>query len=372
MVRGTAEQSHGERVGVTHAEATNATSPTEQDGSSWAGIVAFLAVVAWTALGALIGLALTMWVIVPSMGAGNVERMAALGRHIDTGVRPDVVLLGTSVTVEGVDAATVADELPGHQIVENWAINGCAINEARLIMPKVLTAHPRYVVLNLLPNDLGEPSDIVLEKAYGYAVGGFASAWPAADPTEAFPGLTEESARALRSGSIAQAIHFRSTPLDWLNREARMVVRSGVRRAPVADWDSPHELTADIGGAQLDRHFDAASEAIASRTATETGAGAAMIRALARTITESGACAVVCFAPQHPGLRERVPGAMDAIRALGAEIEAMPGVVFFDASELLSADEFADAVHPNAAGRDAFSRAVGARIAALELAGGGE
>ena len=372
MVRGTAEQTHGERIGVTHAEATIATTPTEPGDSSWAGVVAFLSAAGWTALGGAIGLALTMWVIVPSMGAGNVERLAALGRHIDAGAHPDVVFLGTSVTVESVDARTVADELPGKQTVENWAINGCAIKESRFIIPKVLRAHPRFVVLNLMPQDLGFPDDIVLEKAYGYGIGGFGDAWPAGDPKELFPGISDETARAMRSGRLAQAIHFRSTPLDWLNREARALVRAGVRKAPDDDWVAPYELTADIGGQQLRRHIETMKAAIESRTATGTDVGIATICAVAATIVDGGAQAVVCMVPIHPDLREHTAEVLQRIRELGAALETEPGVTFFDASELLSADEFADAVHPNALGRDAFSRAVGAQIARIELAGGGE
>jgi hypothetical protein len=329
----------------------------------------FVVLVALTGLGALAGLLLTRWVVIPTMGAGNVERLVALGRHIDAGASPEVVFLGTSVAVESIDAERVAAHLPTGWTAENWSINGCAIKEVRLILPKVLRAKPRYVVLNLLPNDLGDPDDIEIEKAYGYGLGGFGAAWPDGDPMALFPGISPATADAMRSTTFEQAMHFRSTPLDVANRELRDRVRSGLRRTASDDWIAPYELETGIEGARLDRHVGEAVAAIEARTAGAGDAGAKALRGAVDEIVRGGARAVVCFAPQHPALRERVGPILDRVRTLGASIESRPDVVFFDASELFGAEGFADAVHPNAVGREAFSEAVGRVIADLERTG---
>ena len=324
-----------------------------------------------TGLGAAIALALNIWVIIPALGPGNVARLAALGGRIDSGPGPTVVFVGNSITVEGIDASVVAEAIGPGATVENWGINGCALEEVRVILPKVLRAKPRYVVVSLLPNDLGPAQDVNLEKAYGYGVGGFGGAWPRADRATMFPGISEATERAMKSSRFQQGIFFRSTLLDWVNREARLVFRSGLRRARDDDWSSPWEMTSGISGTRLERHVDDVMAIIDMRTGNGWESGEELIRSVARQIVEGGATAVFTIAPQHPQMRARTEAILAREREIGAELGAMPGVVFLDASTLLGADGFADAVHPNALGREAYSRAVGQAIAEAERSGEG-
>lgn len=356
----------------TRAEVPNTGGAPEVDvRASWRGIAGYLGLMASTALGACAALALNMFVLMPALGVGNVERIVALGRHIDAGASPAVVTLGNSVTVEGIDAGAIADELGGGASAENWGINGAAVEEVRLTLPKVLSAGPRFVVLSLLPNDLATPEDIQPEKAYGYGVGGFDEAWPAGDPRSLFPGITGATVDRMRASAIEQAVYFRSAPLDWLNREVRQLVRSGIREVPPHEWRSPFELTESIGGGQLDQHVRGATEALRRRAGHRDGSGAADIARAAEMIARAGATAVVCIAPQHPAMREAAAPELADLRTCLRQIDAMPGVVTLDASELFGAEGFADALHLNATGREAYSRALGALIAGAQRSGEG-
>lgn len=333
---------------------------------------AFVVLVVLTSLGSVAALGLSVAVVMPALGVGNVGRVVALGQRIDDGVSPDIVMVGNSVTVEGLDAGLVAESAGEGLTAENWGLNGCAMEEVRLILPKVLRAGPGYVVLTLLPNDLGTPADILVEKSVGYSTGGFAAAWPEGEPTLVFPGISEQTAARMRSGWVRQALYFRSSLLDWVNREARLTLRRGVRRVPESDrWIRPFELTGSIGGPALDAHVREVVATVAMRAGERDGSGAAMLEAAVRTIAEGGARALVCIAPHHPMLREDVAAELDELRATGNVLRERYGAGFLDASELVGADGFADAIHPNAQGREAFSRAVGSAIAELEQTGRG-
>jgi hypothetical protein len=210
-----------------------------------------------------------------------------------------------------------------------------------------------------------------LEKAYGYGVGGFGAAWPAGDREAVFPGVSEQTERAMKSSRLTQGVFFRSTLLDWMNREARFLFRAGIRRPAVDDWSNPYELTAGITGDRLAKHVDDVMAIIDMRTGNGWASGEQAIRDVTRQIVGGGSTAVITIAPQHPLLRARTEAILARERELGAELDALPGVVFLDASTLLGADQFADAVHPNASGREAFSRAAGQAIADAERSGEG-
>ncbi|MCA9295495.1 MAG: hypothetical protein KC983_03240, partial [Phycisphaerales bacterium] len=140
------------------------------------------------ALGVAIALMLLMWVILPTLGYGYADRIIAIGERLNGPSfedRPTAVFLGSSVVVEGIDAREVVAAAPGWDAY-NFAINGCEINEQRVMLPKVLAAKPRAVVLLIRPITLAMPGDIPPDKAYGYVLGGFPAAWNAqyVDPAE--------------------------------------------------------------------------------------------------------------------------------------------------------------------------------------------
>lgn len=340
--------------------------------TSWRGIAAFLFDIMCTAMGAGAALALTMFVLMPVLGVGNVERVVALGHHIESGDAPMVVMLGNSVTVEGLDAGVVAAEIGRGATAENWGINGSALQEVRLLLPKVLAAHPRYVVLTLMSSDIANPQDIDSEKAYGYGAGGFGSAWPDGEFSKLFPGMTRVTRDPIVSGPLEQAIYFRSTLLDWLNRQVRMAVRPGIRRVRADEWRLPFELTGGISGDRLDAHARQVEDMTHMRTDSRDGSGARVIAAAAETIVAGGARAVLCIAPQHPILRETLAPEMSDLRATVMGLSTHPGVAVLDASQLFGAEGFADVLHPNATGREAYSRAVGEVIAGMERRGEGD
>ena len=64
----------------------------------------------------------------------------------------------------------------------------------------------------------------------------------------------------------------------------------------------------------------------------------------------------------HPSL-ENGPRGIDELRRLLRTLASGQGVTYADAADLLSAGDFADALHPNESGRRKFSQFLGAELA---------
>jgi hypothetical protein len=90
---------------------------------------------------------------------------------------------------------------------------------------------------------------------------------------------------------------------------------------------------------------------------------------MVKTLEAQGAQVAVVNMPLHPLLNELVPAArrQSHVEFLGSL--ASPSVEVLDLQDKLPCEHFIDLVHVNAAGREAFTRAVG-RLLRVEAAGG--
>lgn len=327
---------------------------------------AILSVLLFPALGVALGALLLSTVVLDTVGLGSVERIAAIGRRLDEGLAdaPTTVCLGNSLSVEGIDASEVASAAPPGWRVLSMALNGCEIAEMRVMAPKLLAAGPRAVVLTLRPLEIARPVDIDIGKAHAYALGGFLRTPGAAPELGRIAGLTEGSRAALSSSPTMARLHFRIAPLTALNGWARLTLRPSLRLAPPDDWTAPHELLGSISGPRLGLHVRELRNTIAERLAGGTEDGEAEVRALVETLRAGGVTPILVAAPIHPELREAYGRHADRLREFLREL-ADAGGVYADASELLGAEEFADAVHPNAEGRARYSRFVGGMLPPL-------
>ena len=77
------------------------------------------------AVGVVLAALLLFYVLLPTIGLGSVERIAALGKHLEHRIahRPTAVFLGNSITREGIDARLVEAAASGGWHAENGAEN---------------------------------------------------------------------------------------------------------------------------------------------------------------------------------------------------------------------------------------------------------
>lgn len=338
-------------------------------------------------LGAGLGYLLLVQALLPRVGLGEVDRIRRLGAHLReltpaTGTAPGIVrngwvaLLGDSVCREGLDGGLVErafGESPPH--VENLAVSGCSLTEMAIQLPLVLQARPRVVVLCLQPAALLRVPRLPPDKAFAYAYGGFVDAWKD-EPTLArqfatpdAPGLDAELRDALEASRWRQQLHFRTAPLTWLNRRLRGAVTGDARGDRDNDWSTPFLMTRSVRDQRLDWHLDEVrgwwrQSGDAAENADEPCPEELLLAAMADAVARHDALPVIVLAPVHPQLADDARPLLDrALRMARRAVGASEQVLI--ACARLNESEFADALHPNAAGRATYSQVVGEQLASL-------
>ncbi len=326
--------------------------------------VVIFRMLSFPALGVALGWFLLSDALLPTIGVGSVERIVALGRHLQSPFphRPTLALLGNSITREGVDAPLVEQSAPPGWQVENLAISGSGITEFLILAPKLLAAKPAAVAVGILPEQLGRLVDVHVDKAFAYARGGFVAAWPPSWNRSTFPGLEDKSYLALRSTPWEQDLHFRRAPLNELAESLRKRMRGALRQTPVDNWRDPYEMLVSVQPDTLDLHLQQVEQTLASRMRDGTAAGSAEIETLVGAIAQADALPILVILPQHPRLRPSLKPYLAELKILLERLAAERDILVLDAADLLSTDDFADAVHFNAQGREKFSQFLGQRL----------
>ncbi len=335
--------------------------PAPHAGRSVLGAVAMRVLA--PALGAVLGYFLLAAVYLPRAGLGSelqrIPEMAGFAASF-TPDRPTLFILGDSLMIEGVDAALIEAVEP-RWAARNLALNGNTPTAMSVQLPTLLRARPAAVALSFRPEDLGTPPAIPGDRAYAYAYAGFADNLPR--PLD-FPGIDAETRRALDSSRYAQNIRFRPVMIRSINDRLRFVLRRGLRAPADDDWTAPFNMAASIGGPRLRRHIEDTLDALVRRTDNGKSVDGVALPPLIVTIRDAGAIPIIIIPPQHPELRDAYTGLTRRLREAADALALTHSGVVIDASSLLTADQFADALHPNEAGRAELSRFIAEHLPA--------
>ena len=321
------------------------------------------------AIGVLLGCWLLVAVLLPRLGLGEVDRIRQLGLHIDQRDTANdrlalTVLLGDSITREGVDTQIIADhwsEASRSHRFENWAVSGCTLVEQRIQLTRVLAAKPSRVVFAIGPTTLCHLQDMPLDKAYAYAFSGFDTQ----DWSESLPagcGLETASLQALNAPTWKQHLHFRNAPKSWLNQRLRGAIK-GSPTDRAANWTSPHYMTSSVGPEQLAWHLEQISDWWKVDRSHNVESGAAILASMIEETQRAGAEPVLALVPVHPLLHEVAQIGWRQTRPAVDDVAQRLHVAQIDATQQLTSAEFADALHPNRDGRDRYSRILASHLA---------
>ena len=318
--------------------------------------------------GTAVAFAVLVHVLLPTLGVGDVQRIVELGRHLDQPRQhgPYIVFLGNSITMEGIDTAMVRSTAKRPGRIENLALSGCGTNEQRVLLPKLLGSRPNIVVLAFGPTVLDTRDDLPLDKAYAFAMSGFPQAWPASYQRRDFPDFDQTTFDALHSSPFRQTLHFRTAPLNWLNGTLRLRMRSDLRGDATADWIRPYRMLGTVSEKTLAWHLESLRANL--ETCCREGQQRAIpnVRSLVATAGRGGAKPVLVVLPIHPRLRDDAAPLLPPLNQLLAYLAKQQQGIVVDASDLLTEEQFADAVHPNADGRAVYSRFVGTYLSVNE------
>jgi len=274
-------------------------------------------------------------------------------------------VLGSSIGLEGIDCDAVSKQESALSPCRNYSRGGASPRQWLLLLPSVVDASPRRVVLTADVPSLNGSAPIPPE------VLAAAAAWRirAVLTEPSLRGLLSSAeTEVLDSGPIATIAHFRPLPLMTLDTFARETVRADLRFAGHAhNFTAPWVRQSDISGRTLDRHIAVVADGIAGLKNTDVASGLALLRVQAEFLRRRGIAVIGVVTPVNPAVRaavgdEKIAGLTNRMLAAFRAAGAVP----LDESRLLSASEFGDAVHPNAQGRAKWSEALGVSLRALE------
>jgi hypothetical protein len=275
-----------------------------------------------------------------------------------------VYLLGSSVTLEGLDAERVERARGAGPTVYNLAWTEGGYRQWPLIHPRLLRTQPSRVVMVRDWPALTHPVEILPERLRVTAMVSLVEPSDRADVESLLlPGERE----VLGENFFTRTFLLHRFPIGTVDAHFREAARRDLRYAGhTTNFRAPWVQTHAVSPSALEANIRAFVEDMAKHDLREERAAFESLGAQLRWLRARGAPVVVFRSPSHPEFaRRRGIAALERSRALLRETCAHEGVTLVDQSELLTAEEFADAVHPVAAGRDRWSDALGRELANL-------
>lgn len=312
----------------------------------------------WLLTGIVVGLLIVYGLLLPLTGIGPGDRSLAIQKKLSEGFgnKPALVILGNSITVEGIDAEQVAQAAPGWSAY-SFAINGCGLNEMVLLVPEIIKSHPGGLAMIVRPQELGEPEDMPLDKAYGYALSGLEI--PSGE--EPFRGLSEASLAALHASRLQAWWQFRTTPMASLTQTLRRFT-THIEPAKADEWVRPFQMHTSIDGPRLERHLRVVEESAHAALDSGNRDGLLLIERMTKEISASGVRPVLVAAPMHPAVQKPLEKFSAELRGDLTRLAQEYQGLFVDATEALAASDFSDGLHPNAEGREKLSALLGSSL----------
>ena len=342
--------------------------PAAKQPGPWGFAPRFLATLLAGALGVLLGVVIVYGVAIPRIGlavsGGRADRILNTYNAIPASGfdGPTAVCLGNSISIEGIDADQIESQANGWRVY-NFAMNGCHLDEMRAILPRILDADPEVIIVSLPAMSMGDVPPMEADLASAYAISGFLDAWDHRPRLSDFVGQDEASIQRLNESGVLPWLSFRTSILGYINAQTRARLRSGILPPKTDDFVSPFQMVSSLSGKVLDRHLMDTVNATNDRLDGGNREGAEMIGRLTELAAARGVRVMLVAAPQHPMNKDHIGPATLEFHQL---LEAMAGaeaVAFVNATDLLEAEDFADALHPNERGRAKFSAFLGQRLA---------
>jgi len=352
----------------------------DQDASPRGALGALAQIIGAVALGLAVSLALLEFVVAPRLGFGQeLSRVQAIAQRTAQPFEPrTLVVVSNSVGVEGIDAEAMQRAADSGWNVVNLSMNGTEVLSIQVLLSRVLAAEPDAVLWVIRPEAVGEPRSINPQMAKAFRYAGYTENVPwivdGRVVEGAPPFLDAESVEALTASPATLKLAMRTTPLAAVNERVRDAFRDGWRPARPDNFVDPYFLTADITGGRLDRHVEETVSSVRERagdprephTPVEPGddrrAGVPLIAEIARAVRAAGAQMIFAVPPSHPDFRAIMRPYEREILGRLRDLPQAPAVI--DATTALDGAGFADAIHPNAEGRERLSVFIGERLPA--------
>ncbi|MEQ1821054.1 MAG: hypothetical protein ABL949_00940 [Fimbriimonadaceae bacterium] len=270
---------------------------------------------------------------------------------------PDIVLLGNSVTMNGVDADLVASRMASKPKIYNFSSTGQSVAESFLYFQE-LPAKTKQVVLVVPTRNLetdGLPPKDVANAFYmnGYRV--------KPSTQSVLNSVFSDQAAMLQRNDVEQRFASR-----WvLSQVVDTVVRKKLRKdmetsKSILSLSYPAPYSKKIGSAEFEKLLPSYESKREPGPFKPLDQQVVMIRKMGEQLAGSGAKLWVVFAPLNPRRFDALGSKyVESVTTFSQLSPFGPDAKILDLTSLLGADDFIDVVHPTRAGAEKISARIG-------------
>ena len=306
--------------------------------------------------------------LVPHEVARTVARAELLRDLAEQPERP-ILIFGSSVVLEGVDAQIVEGQLPGSIPVYNIAESSAGLRNLMMNMPLIRPVHPRWLVCCLRRSQLAHDyfPDLPSELLIGYAYAGYVNS---ADhqPPWIFDRLKPRELDALPGHTLERLLASRVFLLRAVEQKLRHSNRPDLRSEGFSsNFRNPWRYTRQIPPDRLDMLIARSHESFADLRFDPSAPISDVLKACLRRCADESINFLLVLTPENPLIQAGIPP-----ETLAAFDEAVAAMVrqggarqFTLSAELFTPEDFLDHAHVNARGREIFSRKLGSVLARL-------
>ena len=300
-----------------------------------------------------------VWRVMPPALDRLVSIKQFLGHQAETDSAGAVYLLGSSVLMEGIDCGPIDELLPDGRQAYNLSWSGAGPRQWLLMVPSLVAAKPALVVFCTDLLTATEPPPILIPDAR-LDIANWWEFIPPADMQRLRPLFTDHEAALLTAPAVRVLLDFRVLPPGALDAYVREVSRPELRYEGFstnfkAPWVRRHVVppaAMEFLLLQKQQVFESCGTAGLSTTMPA-------FTAIVNYLRDAGSQVLVVVSPIHPAFAESLEGGLlSEMRRELSDMAAETGAGYVDHSRLLSADQYADPVHPFGPGRRVWSIAL--------------
>ena len=294
-----------------------------------------------------------------------------------SGHNPSNFIIGSSIAVEGIDADLLDRTLDNSTNTYNFGVVGLTPVEALILEPAFKIGNPQVVVIGidamsfgLEKTSTGDKESIDFEKLQAYRATNSLAFMDANVKRELVEDILLPNERAiLESDYFRYLINCRSLPIFFIESKFREVLRKELRTQGITtNFKSPWMLKSNLSSDSKERIIISTCAMAQHLSFDENNRNIRAIRSLIRSLRTKNIAIMLAVWPVHPRVLNKLsPDLVDKTDATLKEIAQENACVYIRYSNLLSENDFSDALHPNTEGRTKLSTKLAIEIKSLSV-----
>ena len=274
-------------------------------------------------------------------------------------------IIGSSITVEGIDADVLDQALNNGTSTYNLGVVGLTSVEALILEPALKAGKPQIVVIGIDAMSVGldkakkrDKEGIEFEKLQAYRATNSVANLDSPVKKELLENILLPKEKAvIESDYLNYLIGCRSLPIFFIESKFRELMRKGLRTEEViTNFKSPWMLKSSLTGDSKERIIGSTIELAQRLSFDEDSRNIKALQALIRLLRAENIDLMLVIWPVHPRVYSNLSTEMlDKTDAKMKRLAQEGDGIYQNYSTLLSDSDFADALHPNSEGRAKLS-----------------